>query len=198
MTNDETKNQAEQNEIKIENLAAQAIKAENFSEARRLLEPLVKSGSEYALTTLGWMHEAGKGLPYDKELAVMYYEQASKMGCLEAFNSLGRVLWADGRLVEARKAFKEGSELGNLGSMSWLGIMMLSGEGGPVDVENGMQCVKAAAEKGHFTAKWQLLLIERHQSKSIFRHIKYYIKKVIIAFRAAKDDSDDPYSGKMH
>ncbi|MCC6480078.1 tetratricopeptide repeat protein [Sphingorhabdus sp.] len=187
-----------QHEIEIENLAAQAIEAENFLEARRLLEPLLKSNSEYALTTLGWMHEAGKGLPHDKGLAIEYYEQASKLGCPEAFNSLGRVLWADGQLTEARAAFQEGAELRNLGSMNWLGVMMLRGEGGLVDVENGMRWVTAAAKGGHLAAKGQLLILEKENSKSIFRHVIYQFKRILISLRAAKEYSDDPYSGKMY
>jgi TPR repeat protein len=195
MTNGEIENLALQHEIKIENLAAKAIKAENYSDARRLLEPLVGCDSEYALTTLGWMHEAGKGAPFDRKVAASYYERAAKLGCLEAFNSLGRVLRNEGELTKARNAFKQGAELGNLGSMSWLGIMMRWGEGGPTDDKNGMLWITAAAEKGHFVAKAQLLRIEKQKSKSIFRHIIYHFRKALLIIRGVKEHISDPYSG---
>jgi uncharacterized protein len=182
---------------KTENLAFQAIEAGDYIKARDLLEPLLLNESEYALTTLGWMHEAGKGFPCDIRLAATYYEQAAQKGYLDAFNSLGRVLWADGKLVEARKAFKEGAELGNLSSMSWIGAMMLSGKGGPVDVENGMLWVTAAAEKGHIVAKGQLLILERQNSKSIFRHAIYHFKRLLLGLWGYREYSTDPYSGKV-
>ncbi len=197
MTNGEIENMDTQAEIKIENLAAKAIKAENFLEARRLLEPLVGSDSEYALTTLGWMHEVGKGAPRDGKVAASYYERATKLGCLDAFNPLGRVLWAEGELIKAQNTFKQGAELGNVGSMSWLGVMMLSGIGGPSDVENAMKWLNAAAEKGHIVAKGLLLSLERQNSKSIFRHIIYHFKRAVLVMSGIKDYISNPYSGKL-
>lgn len=185
------------NDAEIENFAAEAIKTENYSEARRLLEPLAKANSEYALLTLGWIHESGKGAPLDYSLAATYYDQATKIGCLEAFSSLGRVLWADNKLKEAREKFKEGAELGNLGCMAWFGIMVFSGKGGAVDLENGILWINAAAEKGHFAAKGQVLIIEKNQSKSIFRHIVYHFKRIFLALRVAKEYLHNPYSNKV-
>lgn len=198
MTDNEFKNLALQHEIRIENLAAKAIKAENYSEARHLLEPLLDSGSEYALTTLGWMHEAGKGVPQNRKEAALYYERAAKLGCLDAFNSLGRVLRNDGELTNARNAFKQGAELGNLGSMSWLGFMMFWGEGGAKDDQNGMKLLTEAAEKGHFVARGQLLMIERKKSKSIFRYIIYHFRKVLLVMSGVKEHNSDPYSGRFY
>lgn len=183
------------NEIEI--LASKSIEGEDFLEAKRLLEPLAANNSQYALMTLGWLYEIEKTTFRDMKLAESFYERATKIGCLEAFNCLGRVLRAEGEFVKARDAFRTGAQSGNLGSMSWLGTMMLWGQGGPVDVDNGMLWLTAAAGEGHLVAKGQLLILERQKSKSIFRHIIYHIKRILLALRAAKDYSSDPYSGKL-
>jgi TPR repeat protein len=185
------------NEIEIESLAAKAIETENFTEARRLLEPLVKYDSEYALMTLAWMHEAGKGGEPNLKLAASLYRRVADIGCLEAYNCLGRVLRDEGDLIEVRNAFTKGAELGNLGSMAWLGVMMLAGDGGPVDNKNGILWINTAAERGHLVAKGQLLILERQNSKSMFRHIIYHFKRVSLGLRATKGYLDDPYSGKV-
>jgi TPR repeat protein len=185
------------NDVEIEKLVSQAIDAEDFAEARLLLESIVEQNSEFSLSTLGWMHEAKKTGFFDLGLAASYYERAAKIGSLEAFNSLGRVLYNQGEFEKAREAYRAGAELGNLGSKSWLGVMMLSGKGGPIDVENGMVWITAAAKEGHLAAKGQLLILERQRSNSIFRHIVYHFKRISIALSAAKEHWDDPYSGKL-
>lgn len=181
----------------IENLASQAIQAENFTEAYRLLKPLAEQDSEYALMTLGWLCESNKSPFFDINLAASFYERATKLGSLEAFNCLGRVLRANGKFIEARKAYTDGAELGNLGSSSWLGAMMLWGQGGPVDTDKGMALLTAAAEKGHLVAKGQLLILERQKSKSISKHVVYHFKRISLALRSARDYLSDPYSGKV-
>jgi TPR repeat protein len=184
-------------EIVIGSLAAKAIEAEDFAEACRLLEPLIASDSEYALMSLGWMHEAGRVIPSDRKLAASLYARASKIGCLEAFNALGRVHRNDGEFTEARKAFQAGAELGNLGSMCWLGAMMIWGQGGPIDTENGSVWLNRAADKGHLAAKGQLLILERQNSKSIFRHLIYFFKWISLGLRGYREYTTDPYSGKV-
>ena len=181
----------------IEIFASKYIENKDFLEAKRLLELPGASNSEYAFMTLGWLYEIRITTFRDLKLAASFYERATKIGCLEAFNCLGRVLRTEGEFVKAREAYRTGAESGNLGSMSWLGTMMLWGQGGPVDIENGMSWLTAAAEKGHLVAKGQLLILERQKSKSIFRHIIYYIKRILLALRAARDYSSDPYSGKV-
>lgn len=181
----------------IERLAFQAVKTSDYAEARRLLEPLTERDSEYALMTLGWMHEAGKGAPRKMKLAASLYERATQIGCLEGYNSLGRVLREEGDPEKAREAFAKGAELGNLGSIGWLGIMMLSGQGGPIDVENGRIWLNRAAEMGHVAANGKLLIIEKQNSKSVFRHVTYHIKKMLLTYRALRQYSNDPYSGKL-
>jgi uncharacterized protein len=185
------------NEIEIENLAARAIEAEDFAEAQALLEPLAESDSEYALVTLAWMHETKKVVPNDLKLAASLYERATKIGCMEAYNCLGRVLRVQEELVKAREVYKAGAERGNIGSMSWLGTMMLWGWGGPVDVDNAMLWLNKTAEKGHVVAKGQLLILERQRSKSIFRHVVYFFRWILLGLHGYREYSSNPHSGKV-
>jgi TPR repeat protein len=183
--------------LEIESLAGNAIEAEDYLLAKRLLEPLLASNSEYALMILAWMHEGDKIMPSDKTLAASLYERAAEIGCLEAYNCLGRVLRGQNKLVEAREVYQAGAELGNLGSISWLGTMMFWGWGGPADTDNAMVWLNTAAEQGHIVAMGQLLIIERQNSNSIFRHAKYFFKYISLVVRAYREYKNDHYSGKV-
>jgi TPR repeat protein len=183
--------------FEIESLAAQAIEAEDYTEAQRLLEPLMAHDSEYTLVTLGWLHENGKVISSCAQLAVSLYERATKIGCLEAYNCLGNILNREGEVVRARNVYMAGAELGNLGSMAGLGAMMIWGHGGPKDVENGMLWLTKAAEKGHIYAKVHLLGFERENSKSIFRYVIYRVKCLLLGLRAGKEYYSNPFTDKI-
>jgi len=197
MTVDRAKNLPLRGDVEIENLAFQAVEVGNYQEARLLLEPLIDRESEYALMTLGWMHENGKSVPVDIKLAESLYRRAIGNGCLEAYNCLGLVLCKEGELVEARNAYMEGAKLGNLGSMTWLGAMMVWEQGGPKDIENGKLWLTAAAKSGHFYAKALLLTLERENSKSIFRHSIFFLKRMLLGLRAGKEYYANPYSERV-
>lgn len=93
--------------------AANAIDAGAYEEAVRLLLPLAQGGSEYALLTLGWVHETGATGVADKNNASHYYERAATIGSVSAYLYLGRLLLRDGKIREARAAFERGVELGS-------------------------------------------------------------------------------------
>jgi TPR repeat protein len=185
-------------DIEIQNLAAEAIESKKFFEAQRLLEPLVAHDLEYALMTLGWMHEIRKANQSDNRVAISLYRRAADIGCLQAYNCLGRVLLAEGELVKARDTYMVGAELGHLGCMTWLGSMMFSGQGGKKDAENGLLWFRKAAEKGHYAAQVKLLYWERDNSKSFFRYIVFVFKLVALLRHQAKDYFSDPYADKFH
>jgi TPR repeat protein len=191
------KSPAFRDDIGIAKLAFEAVEAKNYPEALRLLEPLIERDSEYALMTLGWMHENAKGVPSNMKLAESLYQRATEIGCLEAYNCLGLVLRKEGEFVRARNAYMEGAKLGNLGSMTWLGAMMVWEQGGPKDIENGKLWLTAAAEAGHFYAKALLLTLERENSRSIFRHCNFYFKRILLGLRSGKEYYVDPYSEKI-
>lgn len=96
-----------------ERLAAQAIEAGAYDEAARLLRPLAKRNSEYALLTLGWIYEAGATGTPDKDAARSFYEHAVSQGSATACPYLGWLLFRDGQEMEARAAFERGAQLNN-------------------------------------------------------------------------------------
>ena len=183
-------------DYEIETLAYRAVESGNFLEAQRLLEPLASRNSEYALMTLGWIHEAG-GTPSDRELALSFYERASQIGCEPALIFVGRLLREDGNFAEARRVYQIGALKGNLGCMCWLGDMMLAGEGGPLDAESGELWINVAARKGHFIAKRKLLHINLLKSRSTFKYVSYYIKLSFLICASTKFFHSDPYSDKV-
>jgi uncharacterized protein len=181
----------------IEVLASRAVEAENYLEAQRLLEPLADRNSKYALMTLGWIYESGVAGPPSRALALSSYERASQIGCTQAFNFLGRILWEDGNLVDARNAYQTGAQEGHLGCMCWLGDMMLSGKGGPLDSENGEMWIRTAAKNGHFFAKRKLLSIDEQRDRSIFRYLSYYAKLAFLIVSSTTYYLRNPYSDRV-
>jgi uncharacterized protein len=94
-----------------EQLAAEAIEAKDYSEAVRLLQPLIEHNSEYALLTLGWINETGVIGTADEVTARNYYERAAKLGSGYAYFSLGRLFLSQEEVPQALAAFKAGAEL---------------------------------------------------------------------------------------
>jgi len=96
-----------------EQLAAQAVEAENYEEALRLLLPLAEHNSEYALRTLGWIYETGATGQSDKEAAQSYYERAALHGSASAYLDLGWLLLSKGDEMQAQVALEAGAQLGD-------------------------------------------------------------------------------------
>ncbi len=92
-------------------LAAEAIEAGAYEEAIRLLRPLARDNSEYALLSLGWLCETGATGAPDKEAARSYYERAASHGSASANLYLGWLHLGNGEEVQARVAFERGAEL---------------------------------------------------------------------------------------
>ena len=96
-----------------EQLAAQALERGDYAHAIRLLLPLAESNSEYALLTLGWIHEKGVTGPPNDQAARSYYELAASAGSAEAYYYLGWLFLRGGHEDEAQAAFERGAQLNN-------------------------------------------------------------------------------------
>jgi TPR repeat protein len=95
-------------------LAARAIENGAYEEAIRLLMPLAERKSEYALLTLGWIHETGANGSPNKPAARSFYELAASGGSDAAYLYLGWLLLKEGRDIEAGEAFERGAQLNNV------------------------------------------------------------------------------------
>jgi TPR repeat protein len=180
-----------------EQLAYEAIIAGEYKEALRLLKGLAADSSEYALLSLGWLYEsANLGTP-DLNLAHSYYERAAKQGSAEAYRRIGQLWLDEGQEEQARAAFQQGSEAGNISCMYWLGKMMQEGSGGEADVDRGTKWLEAAAAQGHIYAKRRLLAIEGEKVGSILRKLLIRARILRLAKDVAREVWKDPDSDKV-
>lgn len=93
--------------------AAHAMEKGAYSEAFRLLQPLVERDSAYAFASLGWLYETGAiGVP-DENAARVFYQRAAALGSSYACLNLGWLLAGQGQDSLAQAAFQRGAELGD-------------------------------------------------------------------------------------
>ncbi len=177
--------------------AAALIEQERYQDAYQLLLPLSDKDSEYTLMALGWLLSSeviDENNNYD---AMSYYYRAASEGNPEAFLRYGQVLLGEGYASEARTTFEGGAELESLGSIYWLGSMLVQGEGGPVDEPKGISFLRQAAEKGHIFAQRDLYRIDFRNTQSLFAKAAIAIKIGLLALKAGKEIVVDRHSEKI-
>lgn len=185
------------NDNGFEQLAGQAIRNGAYGEALRLLLPLAERNSEYALLTLGWIYETGATGAPDKNAARAYYKRAAEQGSASAWHDLGRLLLAEGEEVQARAAFEAGAKRGDMPCMSDLGILMVEGRGGPVDLDAGTTWLEKAAAQGNIFAQRALLGLEERNAKTIFEKLTIKMKIASLVKRGTEEMLKDPQSDKL-
>jgi uncharacterized protein len=168
-----------------------------YEDAVRLLAPLARRNSEYALLSLGWIYETGATAAPDKDAARSYYARAASHGSAAGCFGLGRVLLRQGDEAKARAAFRAGAERGDLSSMSELGRMLLEGRGGPSNAEEGWGWLERAAEQGQVFAERTLLAIENDNARSLKQKLSVKLKILRLAVRGAGEMVRDRYSDKV-
>jgi TPR repeat protein len=176
-----------------ETRAWEALKAEKYQEAALLYEPLVARGSLDALINLGWMFNRGHlGAP-DPQKAMSLWEQAARMGSVDAKFRIARTLIANGESLRARALFLEGAELSHKPCMYWAGRMEVRGQGGPTNHEAGVALLKRAADSGHVYARRDLLRLELTDAGSVLERLRVRAKLLSFAlatFRRAVREPD--------
>jgi TPR repeat protein len=173
------------------------IAAGQFKHARIILEGLANKGSQYALLTLGWMHETGTVEETDMKKARAYYERAMIKGSAPACFELGRLFLRQGKEEQARISFETGAVRGDTSSMARLGRMMVEGRGGPSDADAGSAWLKKAVARGHIMAERTLLGIEESDARSLSDKLSIKRRIASLAKRGAREISEDPDSDKL-
>ena len=124
----------------------------DYATAVKLWEPPADHGDAISQTSLGYMYDAGKGVPRDYVKAVKWYRLAAEQGEIMAQNNLGR-MYELGHGVpqdyaEAVKWYRLAAERGFGQAQSDLGRMYAFGYGVAQDyVQAHMWFNLAAAEK---------------------------------------------------
>lgn len=108
-------------------------------------------GHADAISTLGWMHETGNGVPADIAKAVSLYRTAIAKG-----DSFGK--WRMGVMIDEGKTpgthaqavalFREAAADKSAGATASLGVMYATGRGVARDYETAMRYYQAAAHMG--------------------------------------------------
>ncbi len=157
-------------------LAIEAFESKDYRKAFELLAPHQEVDAEYTLTTLGWLHETELGGVSDLDLARSLYLRSAKIGSADAYYRIGWLEQKEGNDEAARAAFALGAAAANFPSMTRLGEMMVQGQGGPIDFDQGMSFLKRAADQGQIVARIELaragIKAENNQLKRLWFRIK--------------------------
>lgn len=140
--------------------AAEAVKAQDFVKAARILTELANQGSRDAQFLLAMMFENGRGVSKDEKEAVKWYRKAAEQGHSAAQNNLGQ-MYRQGRgvkadLAEAVKWFRKAAEQDNAVAQYNLGVRYMRGEGIEKNPKEGAAWYRKAAEQKNPHAQFSL------------------------------------------
>ena len=97
----------------IEHLAYEAMQREDFDLAEGLFKSLENEESDYALISLGWMHENGHLGARNNKLARTYFERALAMGNRNAHLKMALILANENKLRESLEIIDKGMKIDN-------------------------------------------------------------------------------------
>ena len=118
---------------------------------------LATQGDAHAQYNLGLMHQCGRGVPKNWELAVTWYRKSAMQGNADAQYRLGR-MYQDGRGVpqdykQAAEWFRKSAEQGNSLAQCCLGCMYQYGLGVRKNDRQAITWYHKSAEQGHVGSK---------------------------------------------
>jgi|CXWL01.1.fsa_nt_gi hypothetical protein len=119
------------------------------------------AGDREAQYQLGAAYDAGRDVPRDLDQAIKWYRHAAEVGHLEAQNSVGSALQAEGRYEEAFAWFEKAAARGHLRSGSNLAALYDAGLGVAQDRKKAFDIWSRVAEFGWAEAMWNLANLHR-------------------------------------
>lgn len=172
--------------------AWEALEAWNYREVARLFEPLAERGSVYALINLGWMYNRGHLGARDPKTAIALWNEAARMGSIDAKHRIARALLDNGDSPRARALFLEGAEWGHKPSIYWAGRVLVRGLGGEADRQAGVALLGRAAERGHVFARRELLRLELNDTRSVLGRLRALGKIALLILAIISRVTRDP------
>ena len=138
------------------------LEAEEYEQARPLLEAEVQAGDAVAAFNLGLMAQAGLGMDVDLIEAVDLFERAQSLGLPQASFSLAMMLLdgsaPDGRdYIRARELMLEAADAGYSPAFSVLSMLDLSGAAGTADLNEAHKWACLAGQTGEELAFAELI-----------------------------------------
>jgi uncharacterized protein len=136
----------------------------DYARAVALLEPLARKGEARAQFRLGYLYEAGLGVPQDYGRAMEWYRRAADQGDANSQYNVGH-LYATGLGVsvdfrEAVKWFEKAALQGDPDAQAAMGLAYENGNGVPVDRRRAAEWFAKAAAQGDPIAKARLEALE--------------------------------------
>jgi len=138
------------------------LEAQEYEQARPLLEAEVRAGDAVAAFNLGLMAQAGLGMDVDLIEAADLFERAQTLGLPQASFSLAMMLLdgsaPEGRdYVRARELMLEAADAGYSPAFSVLSMLDLSGAAGTADLNEAHQWACLAGQTGQELAFAELI-----------------------------------------
>jgi TPR repeat protein len=164
----------------LDHLACQNIERKEYEGALKILQSQIPPESEYTLSLLGWLYHTGVAGVKNNNLSRTYYRRAGELGSIDANFQIGMVELSEDNDEAARAAFQEGAQLQHFPSISKLASMMIEGQGGHLDVKEGILLLMRCAEQGHILSKVRLLKIEINEEKNVLIRLMIRLKYVSI------------------
>lgn len=138
------------------------LEAQEYEQARPLLEAEVRAGDAVAAFNLGLMAQAGLGMDVDLIEAADLFERAQTLGLPQASFSLAMMLLdgsaPEGRdYVRARELMLEAADAGYSPAFSVLSMLDLSGAAGTADLDEAHKWACLAGQTGQELAFAELI-----------------------------------------
>lgn len=138
------------------------LEAQEYEQARPLLEAEVRAGDAVAAFNLGLMAQAGLGMDVDLIEAADLFERAQTLGLPQASFSLAMMLLdgsaPEGRdYVRARELMLEAADAGYSPAFSVLSMLDLSGAAGTADLNEAHKWACLAGQTGEELAFAELI-----------------------------------------
>ena len=142
--------------------AFRLLEAQEYEQARPILEAEVQAGDAVAAFNLGLMAQAGLGMDVDLIEAVDLFERAQSLGLPQASFSLAMMLLdgsaPEGRdYVRARELMLEAADAGYSPAFSVLSMLDLSGAAGTADLNEAHKWACLAGQTGEELAFAELI-----------------------------------------
>lgn len=138
------------------------LEAQEYEQARPILEAEVQAGDAVAAFNLGLMAQAGLGMDVDLIEAVDLFERAQSLGLPQASFSLAMMLLdgsaPEGRdYIRARELMLEAADAGYSPAFSVLSMIDLSGAAGTADLNEAHKWACLAGQTGEPLAFAELI-----------------------------------------
>lgn len=126
---------------------ARCYNEKNYTEAFIYFQKAADSGDSVSQCYLGIMYDLGQGVNQNDLLAIKWYKESAKNGCLPALNNLGRLYVKMKNFKEAAIFFEQAAKKGYLPSVYEMGVLYEDGTGVEKNISKAETMYKIVADR---------------------------------------------------